>query len=165
VVIENNPAWPWSDPGRRHEAAAAFRFAIGRSGLATAPLRVTGGPAGRYAVSYLDRKAGRLVVAVTNDFSWVQITDLANVPPAINPPAPPVEGVSVTWRTGHGLPEFPRLWPFFYRLRVIEAIKGTPLNVERFPGGYRVNVPKFSFMALVVVTRGLLRPSPFPTRR
>ena len=165
AVIENDPAWPWSDPDSRHEAAAALRFAIGRPDAATAPLRVTGGPAGRYAVGYLDRRAGRLVVAVTNDFSWVQITDLEDVPPVINPPAPLVGGVSVTWRTGHGLPEIPRLWPFFYRLRAVEAINGTTLNVERLPRGYRVNVPKFSFMALVVVTRASLRPSPLPTRR
>jgi hypothetical protein len=165
AVIENDPAWPWSDPDSRHEAAAAFRFAVGRPSAATAPLRVTGGPAGGYAVSYLDRRAGRLVVAVTNEFSWVQIAGLEDVPPVINPPAPPVEGVRVTWNTGHGLPEIPRLWPFLYRLRAIEAIKGTTLNVERVPRGYRVNVPKLAFMALVVVTRTSLRRNPLPPRR
>jgi hypothetical protein len=168
AVIENDPAWPWSDPDARHKAFAAFRYVLSRPAAATAPLRVTAGPAGRYAVGHLGPTAGRLVVAVTNDFSWVQITDLENPASVVNPPAPPVEGVSITWRAGHGLPEIPRLWPLFYRLRAVEAIQGIPLTVQRIPRGYRVNVPRFSFMALVVVTRGMrppLTPAPVEPSR
>ena len=51
TVIENDPAWPWSDPNAGDAAAAAFRAALGRH-IKAAPLRVTGGPTGRYAVAY-----------------------------------------------------------------------------------------------------------------
>jgi hypothetical protein len=163
AVIENDPAWRWSDPDSRPAAAAAFRAAI-RPGVATAPARVTGGPTGRYAVSY--RKHGRLVVAVTNDFSWVQITSQEDgLPPVINPPAPPAEGVQVTWRTGHGLPQLPGPWPRFQRLRAVETITATTLKVERVKGAYRVQLPTFDFMALLVVTRASRRPRPLPARR
>ena len=59
TVIENDPAWPWSDPNAGDAAADAFRAALGGH-LKAAPLRVTGGPTGRYAVAYhKNRTAGR----------------------------------------------------------------------------------------------------------
>jgi len=159
TLIENDPAWPWSDPDSRPAAAAAFRAGI-RPGVATAPVRVTGGPTGRYGVSY--RKEGRLVVAVTNDFSWVQVTSQEDgLPPVINPPAPAAEGVQVTWRTGPGFPQLPGPLPRFQRLRAVEAITGTTLKVERVEGAYRVQL-KFDFMALLVVTRASRWPRPLP---
>jgi hypothetical protein len=60
AVIENDPTWAWSDPAGTDAAAAAFRTAL-KPYLGTAPLQVTSGPPGRYAVGY--RKPGRLVVA------------------------------------------------------------------------------------------------------
>jgi hypothetical protein len=149
VVVENDPAWPWSDAARRDTAFAAFRAAI-RAHLSAAPLRVALGRPGRYAVAY--RGAGRLVVAVTNDFGWVQITSRNDVPPDVNEPAPPAAGVRVMWRKGHGLPE---TWDGLPvpRLRAIEAVSGTTLAVERARGGYRVTLPAFPFVALLVVTR------------
>jgi hypothetical protein len=45
TIIENNPAWAWSDPAASDAAAAAFR-AVLQPHLATAPVHVTGGPAG-----------------------------------------------------------------------------------------------------------------------
>lgn len=102
AVIENDPAWPWSDPNAGDAAAAAFRVAL-QPYIMAAPVRVTGGPPGRYAVSYRGR--GRLVVAVTNDFSRVQIRWKIG---EVNSPAPAAAGVRVTWRKGHGLPQAPR---------------------------------------------------------
>jgi hypothetical protein len=150
VVIRNKPEWAWSDPDGTDAAAAALRAAI-RPHLATAPVQVTGGPTGRYAISY--RRRGRLVVAVTNDFSWVQTTQPGDVPPKINPPAPPAVGVHVTWRKGHGLPQIPGGTPRRHRLEATEVISGEPLTVEELDRGYRVTLPTFSFMALLVVTR------------
>jgi hypothetical protein len=67
-------------------------------------------------------------VAVTNDFSWVQITKADKTLPVVNPPAPPADGVRVTWRAAHGVP--PRRPGDFRRLRAIEAVSGTKLTVD-----------------------------------
>jgi hypothetical protein len=142
-VIENDPAWAWSDPAGQDAAFAAFRAEI-RPHARSAPIRVTGGPAGSYAVAY--RSADRLVVAVTNDFDWVQITNRRNVPSQTNPPATPAEGVTVTWGRGFGLPELPRL-------RAVEVIHRQTLDVVAVADRHRVTLPRFPFMALLVVTR------------
>jgi hypothetical protein len=148
AVIENDPAWAWSDPAGTDAAAAAFRAAL-QPHLGTTPVQVTGGPNGRYAVSY--RKPGRLLVAVTNDFSWVQFSALNKVPGKINPTPPPAQGVQVTWRRGHGLPQTPGHGPRS-RPRAIEAVSDKTLTVREFNDGYRVDLPDFQFMALLVVT-------------
>jgi hypothetical protein len=144
VVIENDPTWPWSDPNDGEAAAAAFRAALERH-IRAAPLRVMGGPPGRYAVAYQNPE--RLVVAVTNDFSWVQIEWEDD---AVNAAAPPASGVRVMLRKGEGLPQGPNR---FGRLHAVEAITGQPLPIEEFNGGYHVSLPPFRIMALLVVTR------------
>jgi hypothetical protein len=149
VVIDNDPTWAWSDPSGTDAAAAAFRAAV-EPHSGTAPVRVIGGPTSRYAVSY--HRPGQLVVAVTNDFGWVQITQANEMPSEINPPAPPVEGVEVTWRTGHGLPPTPVSHPRPHRLRAIETVSGRTLKVQEINGRFRVELPTFPFMALLVVT-------------
>lgn len=150
VAIANEAAWQWSDPDGNAAAAAAFREAIAPH-VAGAPVQVAGvgGRTSGYAVAYRDRD--RLVVAVTNDFSWVQIAWNEG---AENAAAPPAEGVRVVWRKGHGLPERPPPWPPFRRLRAIEAVNNEkPLEIVEVDGGYRVDLPPFPFMALVVVSR------------
>jgi hypothetical protein len=146
AVLENDPAWPWSVPGETPDAASAFRAAL-QPHVRGTPVRVSGGPAGRYAVPYLVRN--RLVVALTNDFRWVQIEWDEDKP--ANRPAPPADGMRVTWsRRALG---GPIAWPPFRRLRAVEALTGTPLPIDTFGGGYHVDVPQFAFMALVVITR------------
>lgn len=151
TVIENNPAWAWSDPAASDAAAAAFRAAL-EPHLATAPVRVTGGPAGRYAVSY--RKPGRLLVAVTNDFSWVQFSTLFKPieQEDIKPAPPEATGVQVTWPTGHGPHPKPGHKPSPHRPHAIEVVSNRSLSVHEFSGGCRVELPDFPFMALLVVT-------------
>ncbi len=144
TVIENDPAWPWSDPNEGDAAAAAFRAALERH-IKAAPLRVTGGPTGRYAVAH--HSPERLVVAVTNDFSWVQIEWEDD---AVSAAAPPASGVRVTWRKGEGLLQGPNR---FGRLHAVEAITGQTLSIEESASAYRVSLPRFRFMALLVVTR------------
>ena len=150
-VLQNDEAWAWSDPAGTAAAAAAFRAAL-KPYLRTAPLQVSGGPPGRYAVAY--QKPGQLLVAVTNDFSWVQFSTLKNPIPKkqINPTPPPAEGVQVRWRQAHGLPEPPSPKPRPHRLRAIEAVGRTTLAVHEDKRGYRVDLPPFQFMALLVVT-------------
>jgi hypothetical protein len=144
AVIENDPAWPWSDSSAGDVAAGAFRNAL-KKHMSVAPLRVTGGPPGRYATAYCNNE--RLVVAVTNDFSWVQI-EWANG--QINAAAPPAAGVRVAWRKDAGLLTGPDR---VVQLRAVEAITGRSLNIEQSGATYRVNLPRFKFMALLVVTR------------
>jgi hypothetical protein len=151
AVIENEPAWAWSDPAGTDAAAAAFRATL-KPHLETAPVHVTGGPAGRYAVSY--RKPGRLLVAITNDFSWVQFSALHKpVPPDETNPTPPcAQGVQVTWRTGHGPPQAPGRKPRPRRPHAVEAVCDKVLPVHEVDRAYRVDLPGFQFMALLVVT-------------
>jgi hypothetical protein len=150
AVIENDLAWAWSDPAGTDAAAAAFRAAL-QPHPATAPVQVTGGPPGRYAVSY--RKPARLLVAVTNEFSWVQFSTLFKPVPKdkINPTPPPADGVQVTWRSGNGLPQTPGHGPHPRRPHAIEAVTGRTLTVHEITGGYRIDLPTFQFMALLVV--------------
>jgi hypothetical protein len=170
AVIENNPAWPWSDRLLHHSAEAAFRVTL-TPHLATPSVIVRGGPKKRYGVAY--HGPNKLVVAVTNDFSWVQVTrppkkpgdppdednddDDDGLPEVIEPPAPDAEGVRIIWRSGRGLPE-PGL---FHRLSAFDAVTGTRLRVGRLPGGFHVMLPKFPYMAMLVVWR-LPRVGPLP---
>jgi hypothetical protein len=141
AVIENDPAWAWSDSARQEAAFSAFRAAL-RPHARSAPLRVAGGPEGRYGVAY--RAVDRLVVAVTNDFGWVQLTDRRNIPDEVNPPASPAEGVTISW--GRGLAQLPRL-------RAVEVVSGRTLTVEAAAGRFRVRLPPFPHLALLVVSR------------
>jgi hypothetical protein len=151
VVIETDRRLDWSTPVGRTAAFAALRAAF-RPHVLTAPLRVSGGPGGRYGIAY--RSGSRLVVAVTNDFSFVQITKRDDVPDEIHRPPPPASGVQVVWRKGHKLPERWDGLPF-PRLRAFEAVSGTTLTVASVPGGYRVELPPFRALALLVVSRSL----------
>ena len=155
TVVDNDRSWVWGDPGGRAAALAALRAVLLRH-AATAPLRISGGPPGRYGVGY--RKGGALVVAVTNDFSWVQITgrpeedDETDVDSVVNPRPPPASRVKVAWRRGHGLPEKWDEIPF-PRIRAIEAISRRTLDIGLDRGGNRVELPRFQEMALLVVSR------------
>lgn len=159
AVLENDPAWRWADPAGRTGAFAAFREAIAKY-VPSAPVHVTGGPAGRYAIPY--RSGSRLVVAVTNDFSWVQITNRRQVPTQINEPPRAATSVRVEWRRGHGLPEQIDGLPF-PPLRAVEAVGRATLPVQRIAGGYRVDLPPIRFMALLVVSRRFRRPPAEPS--
>jgi hypothetical protein len=150
AVIGNDPAWAWSDPAGTDAAAAAFRAAL-QQHLGTAPVQVTGGPPGRYAVSY--RKPGRLLVAVTNDYSWVQFSTLFKPVPKdkINPTPPPAQGVQVRWRKAHGPHHKPGPKSRPHRMHATEVVSNRTLPVQELDGDCRVHLPDFQFMALLVV--------------
>jgi hypothetical protein len=143
VVIHNDSRWKWSDPTGTAMAAAAFRRVIGPH-LNDAPVRIRGGPQGLYAVSYDNN--GKLVVAVTNDFSFVQIVNRNNIPHEIKDPPPVATGVEIVWRQG-----VPRAPGPGFRLEAAEVITGTRLRLERSPGVYSVKLPPIEYMALVTV--------------
>ena len=163
VVIENDPSWVWGDAAGREAAFAALRAAF-QPHLDTAPLRVTGGPRGRYAVAY--RNGPRLVVAVTNDFEWVQITKRNKPAAEINDPPPRAGGVRVSWRKGHKLPEPSGSSPV-PGLRAVDVVNRKVLTVKSSSAGYRVDLPPFRTMALLVVSRSRIplgphEPAPGP---
>ena len=89
------------------------------------------------------RDDSRLVVAVANDFSFVQTKSRRS----INPAPSAVSGVEVVWRIGHGLPEARGQGLL---LRVFDAVGGQTLQAEAIPGGYKVSLPEFEHMALLV---------------
>jgi hypothetical protein len=130
--------WPWSDPSRTDAAAAAFRAAL-TPHRRTVPVVVTGGPPGRYAVAH--RKPGRLVVAVTNDFGWVQDTALMNLGDPVNDKPPVAQGVRVAW-TAPGPVRAPR---------AVEAVTNRVLPARMAGGRHIVDLPPFQYMALLVV--------------
>ena len=150
LVIGNDPAWQWSDPVAGDAAVAAFRNLVFRR-MMFAPVRVSGGPKGRYGVAY--STPARLVVAVTNDFSWVQIRWTPNT---INSAPQRAVGVGVTWRKASRLPQVPGRG----QLRAVEAITGRTLTIEETERTYEVRLPGFRFMSLLVVTRSLQGPPP-----
>ena len=145
IVIKNDPAWEWSSAAGNPGAMAALRSVLAPH-VPAAPVQVGGGPSGRYSVAYAD--AARLVVAVTNDFSWVQITNAEKgLPDVINPPAPPARRVQVRWR-GSALQPGPG-----HAYQAIEAITSTPLVVAHSGSTYSVELPPFPHLALLVVTK------------
>jgi hypothetical protein len=109
-------------------------------------VRIKGGPQGLYAVSYDDNE--KLVVAVTNDFSFVQIVNRNNIPPEINDPPPAATGLEIVWRQG-----VPRTPGPGFRLEAAEVITGIRLRIKRSPGVYRVKLPPIEYMALVTVNQ------------
>jgi Hypothetical glycosyl hydrolase 6 len=156
VVIENDPAWPWSDPERTGEATAALRAEV-QEYLADVPVQVLGGPEKMHAVAFrFDGRQhrdgrtdeghddGRLVVAVTDAFSFVQAKGGKSVN---NPASSAVSGVEVMWRTGHGLPEARGQG---YLPRVFDAVSGQNLQADTISDGFKVTLPEFRHMALLV---------------
>ncbi|MBO1351625.1 MAG: hypothetical protein EBE86_031575 [Hormoscilla sp. GUM202] len=71
IVIENDPRWTWSQPGKTGKAIAAFRQVYSEY-RDTGPVRVTGGPEKMHAVAFQNPDKNRLMVAITNDFTWIQ---------------------------------------------------------------------------------------------
>ena len=152
VLIENDSAWPWSNPERTDEARGALRAEV-EEYLADALVQVVGGPEKMHAVAFFGgrtdegRDDGRLVVAVANDFSFVQTKSRRSISPA--PSA--VSAVEVVWRIGHGLPEARSQG---HPLRVFDAVSGQTLQAEVIPGGYKVSLAAFQHMALLVAKEG-----------
>ena len=101
-------------------------------------MRVTGGPERMHAVAFRHEEKNRLLVAVTNDFSWVQpVNDDGKVTGAA-PPPPPCKGVELVIKADR------------VPAKVLEAVSGKALRPEAVTGGYRVRLPEFQTMALVV---------------
>lgn len=142
ILIKNNPEWLWSDPLKTAEAARAFR--LGLSNLIEclgAPVQVISSARKMHGVAYEDSRKRRLVVAVTNDYSWVQWLASGEVldPADTNPPPGSINDAQV-----------------FVKFRktpasVFEVLSGNSLVLESIPQGYKVRLPDFQTLALLVV--------------
>ncbi|HPA17281.1 MAG TPA: hypothetical protein PLU30_06005 [Verrucomicrobiae bacterium] len=162
VVVEQREAWRWHEPGSTAAAGRDFISALGAA-IGHAPVVAAGGETKMQMVAFSG--GGRLTVALVNDFSWVQtgvgavkrpakgagtkagvrksaegedeptIGDKGGVPPACR-------GVVVTLRAA----KRPG--------RVTELVTGKALSVAGAAGDWRVAVPDFDCMAVLVVEPG-----------
>lgn len=139
ILLKNNRVWPWSDPNMTDTAVQAFRAVIQRVIKYIAPaVQVLSSAQRMHAVAFEDRSRRRLVVAVTNDYSWVQWR-MGNDPiPQINLPPAPIKAVVLVKN---------RRRP----LQITEVLSGTSLVAESIPQGYKVRLPEFPTMVLLVV--------------
>ena len=143
VVIKNDKNWTWSVPSKTTQASNNFRQVL-QSYLDTAPVRVTEGSKGIHAVAFERQDSGRLVLAVTNDFTWIQLKKHKGMRSrhqltSINSPPSPISGVEVEIKTSQ-VPS-----------KVFEVISGQLLKPEVTSDGYKLVLPEFSTMALLVV--------------
>jgi len=139
IVIENDPRWTWSQPGETGQAIAAFRQVYSEY-RDTAPVRVTGGPEKMHAVAFQNPDKNRLMVAITNDFTWIQFRkNIGKGKQSLKSPPPQIRDVEVEIKANRP-PQ-----------RVVEVITGQILQPEAIRGGYKVRLPEFSPMAMLAI--------------
>ncbi len=142
VVIKNNKNWTWSVPNQTTLASNNFRQVL-LSHLDTVPIRVTGGPEKMHAVAFENQETGRLAIAVTNNFTWIQLKDSKGMRSrhqltSTNSPPSAIGGVEVEVKASQ-VPS-----------KVVEVISGQSLKPKVTPNGYKLVLPEFSTMALLV---------------
>jgi hypothetical protein len=142
VLLKNDPAWPWSDPTGSSTAKQAFRLELQEvMDSFPPPVQVTGSTVEMHAVSFENKKRRQLVVAVSNDFTWVQWVPLGGLEDSetVNSKPPTITDAEVFVRNRKPPQE------------IIEVVRGTSLISESIPGGYKVRLPEFQSMALLVI--------------
>jgi hypothetical protein len=142
ILMKNNAGLAWSEPGTNAEAAQAFHVELqSLTGCIVPPVQVFSSTERLHAVAFEDSLSHRLVVAVTNDYSWIQwVSGDSPIDPAdIHPSPPPVQDAVVVVKN--------RTPPTMIR----EVISHIPVFRENIPQGYRVRLPAFQTMALLVI--------------
>ncbi len=138
-VIENQADWQWSLPASAEKAVSSFQTALQKF-VADSPLQVTGAEGKRHAVAYRNPTNNQLVVALTQDFSWLQVKiKNQDLKEPLRQPPPALQGVAINV-SAKILPK-----------KVTEIISGQDLVIENTSSGYKVAVPPFAPMALVVI--------------
>ena len=105
----------------------------------TPPITIEGPPA-MHAVCYEQSEQDRLVVCLANTWGWFRST--RDPDPKLNEgtsPPPACADVTVTFSGDFGRPR-----------RVIEAVQGSELRLEKTASGWRASVPEFQINACVV---------------
>lgn len=149
VVIENEPRWGWHVRGKNLAARAAFLQKV-EPLFKDAPIRVLGGPEGLHAVAFerIYDGAREWLIALTPDFSWVQIQS-SKAPLESNEmhaaPAPVTAGVTIelheSLTRGRDVADF----------AASEVISGRDLEVASRGGQILVSMPEFRNFALCLV--------------
>jgi hypothetical protein len=138
LVIDQGQDWDWSDEtGGAERTAKAFMENIGDE-TKKAPVQAFGGPHALHVVSFMNKGANQLTVAIANDFTWVPVGKGAKDAPKV-PAPPPCRDVRVELR-GFNKP-----------VTVFEVISGKTLDPKTSDNVISVSVPDFELMAVVVV--------------
>lgn len=141
TVIEQDPAWSWDDPDAQSAAREALQAQI-QPHLATAPVRLELPRAKIHSGMFQNDLAGRMVILVTNDFSWVRIRrKMAKRLKGVTPP-PPISGVNIFVRSQRP----PK--------RVYDVLAATDLDSDVVSGRMRVRIPTFQTLAVVNIELG-----------
>jgi hypothetical protein len=123
-------------------AEQAFRTELQRVVECFTPsVQVLSGSEKMHAVAFEDGRRKRLLVAVTNDYcfvQWVKSGEAINAAD-INLPPLPINDAEVLVSN--------RVPP----LQIFEVFSGTPLIAQSSSQGYKVRLPSFQAMALLVV--------------
>lgn len=142
IVLSNPPSRPWSVPERTEEAAKALEIEVENLiACLPAPVQVKGGPEKMHAVVFESESKRRLVIAVTNNFTWVAKRCDKGMPELGEPlPSPaPIKNAVVIVKN--------RRRP----VRIFEVLNDASLAAEPIPNGYRIRLPEFKTMAFLVI--------------
>jgi hypothetical protein len=153
VVVANSTDWQWSDPSSYAQASADATAAFA-SAVATSPVRVDSPSAKVHACSYtlpadqVTARGYQLAVAVSNDYSFVQLVQAANYPYSdVNPTPDPASGVTVDFAADAALPAGSSA-----TLHAYEIVSDTELPITYDGDRATVTLPDFPFMSLLVLS-------------
>src|SRR5699024_372689 len=103
-----------------------------------------------YATAFTPEEANEtgnpLTIAITNDYSWVQVRGPEGEPP--NPAAPPATGVQVEFDASVLGCDGPAACADPH---IFDAVTDQTLEYEATEDGYRVEVPSFDHLAVIAV--------------
>ncbi len=168
LVVEQQAGWEWHRrEGGMKEGSASFLAAIGAA-VRLAPVQAVGGPDKMHVVPFQSPDGKRLTISLVNDFCWVQ-TGTAKKPaskqqaakgspgrktkksvsgegenegtigPAARVAPPPCQGVQLFVRTPGRV------------IDVRDQVTGQSLQPVRQAGGFRLDLPAFDCLSVVVV--------------
>jgi hypothetical protein len=162
LVVEQQPAWEWHQPGDGMKKSSAAFLASLKDQIAKAPVQALGGPTNMHMVAFQSPDGKRLTISLANDFSWVQTgKEKANKSKSAKPQPPrtpsgegeneatigegpqneppPCTGVQITVR----LPGTPA--------SIKEMITGRDLKPVPQPDGFRLDLPDFDCLSVIAI--------------
>ena len=144
IVIENKPEWLWGAPGENEKAHQNLQSSLDLyRPLLPFTLEV---PPAISVAAYKKTTSSEIILALSNDFSWVQ-TQITTEPlkqEQINLPALPVNQISLTFR--------PQTLGIAQPLvSAFDALTGQNLELEFRNNEYHMKLPQLSVMSLIVL--------------
>ena len=147
TIVQQQPGWAWHDPDSGMETAAESLLAEIAPALRQAPVHVTGSEK-MHAVPFVRHDAGRLSIAMVNDFSWVFTghrqtrsgKPIPGVEKQINHPSPPpCRNVTIHLTDTRTIGN------------VMDVVTGERLETSETGNGFQINVPDFDCVSVVVI--------------